>query len=160
LPATTLYAALGDSKQGLGQSKEAIGDFSAAIALEQRLEKSSYFSLQGRSRSYAQIGDIGRAIQDLTAAISNPPDMIPLDADLFVKRGRLYLANRDLKRALSDFEQVIESDTAAPDVMAEAYRARAEYHELTGNVHEAGSDRTSAEEILRTEEEAESGYDE
>ena len=78
-----------------------------------------------RGRAYYELGDYGRAIEDLGAALE-----FAASVEAYYYRGLAYQANGQVEEAIGDFERCIQLHTSGDGMDAEVEDARARLAQL------------------------------
>ncbi len=110
-----LYFNRGLAYRNKGDYKQAVPDFSQALALNPK----NWNAYEVRAFCYTELQDYDRAIADYTIAIAQEPH-----PGTVFERGQAYLKKNDYHNALSDMNRSI----AARPAFLPAYRLRAEAH--------------------------------
>ncbi len=113
----------------------AVQDYSRALALE----PANLAALNGRAYAWFQTGELQKAIADCDESLVVKPTTAA-----FSVRGDAWLALKNYDQAIEDFEAADRFD----QVVAEAYRKRAEVRQAAGEAQLAQGDLQKAEQIL------------
>ncbi|MBX9604147.1 MAG: tetratricopeptide repeat protein [Bryobacteraceae bacterium] len=122
-------------KMAVGGYVEATKEFDRTIRRQPGLTE-AYFL---RGKAYAGLLDWGKAMADLTIAVSREPD----NAKYRIARGEVYLQNRDLPRAIEDYTRAVEIHPGS----ATGFTQRGIAWRLSGNVERSLEDLTRAIKI-------------
>jgi tetratricopeptide (TPR) repeat protein len=142
----TAYLARGEAYLLLGDYKKALSDFNSAIEHDATNVMAFYDKalLEMRLEDYAAaMIDINNA---LAVAASNPDSAVPL-RDLYAKRGKLNLWQKNWDGAIADYTNSLArpDGTVTPDVYAE----RAEAYTAKGDYADAITDYASAMQVIK-----------
>ena len=113
----------------------AVQDYSRALALD----PANLTALNGRANAWFQTGELQKAIADCDLSLVIEPS-----STAFSVRGDAWLALKNFDQAVNDFEAADRFD----NVVAEAYRGRAETRQAAGQTRLAQEDLQKAQAIL------------
>jgi len=130
-----VYNNRGNAYDGKGLVKQAIIDYTQAIALKPDFAE----AYNNRGDSYCKLGDLNQAVSDFNKAIALKPDF----AEAYNNRGVVYKNQGNLLLALADYSKAIEINP----YLIEAYNNRGYAYYKQGNLSRALSDYNKAIEI-------------
>ncbi|APZ92621.1 tetratricopeptide repeat protein [Fuerstiella marisgermanici] len=113
----------------------AVQDYSRALSLD----PANLAALNGRAYAWFQTGELQKAIADCDQSLVVEPS-----ANAFSVRGDAWLALKNFDQAVKDFEAANRFD----EVVAEAYKGRAEQRKAAGQTQLAQEDLKKAQQIL------------
>ncbi|MBX9685909.1 MAG: tetratricopeptide repeat protein, partial [Candidatus Obscuribacterales bacterium] len=128
-----VYATRASYYKQSGNLEKAIEDYSKAIELGKGKAQLACMWHESRAQLYEAAGRSSDAIADLDEVIRLMPQYVPA----YYYRGRIYNSNKEMTKALSDFNFVIESN---PHWNADIYYSRGVAHLALGDAVSAASD--------------------
>jgi tetratricopeptide (TPR) repeat protein len=100
----------GEAPQARSACNTLIANYSAVL----KDDPDDFASHLNRARTYHQIGDASKAVEDYGAAIRLEPD----DPEAYFNRGRIYLESRKFREAIADFGRAHELKPDNPWALA------------------------------------------
>jgi tetratricopeptide (TPR) repeat protein len=128
------YLERGNARSELGESSQALADWSQAIRLDPNLAE----AYTARGTYYRIAGDLSRAVTDLDRSLQLMPSV-----DAYYQRGQVKYALKDFQQAEADYSEAIALRREAPYM----YLARSVARRELGDEVGAEEDRVVAEDL-------------
>lgn len=138
--AAPLYRDRGYIQFRYGHFKEAVEDYTKALAIEPK----DHLTFKSRARAYLELKDNNAAISDFENALKTiSPGSMRMEPDLMDQLGKLYIKTKQDKKAIDEYNLLIKR---YPN-MGRGYYGRAEVYKLQGKADLAKKDLNKAYEL-------------